>query len=1036
MLQKNSRVALITVAFHVLIFVLLGLCSAKPSFAAIEQIERNDDQLLILEVQVNDHVRNKGMIGYMTDIGDLSKTVLPLSALSRSVSFSIRSNPAEGIAEGWFRTEKNSFYLDIGRGVVVINGDEQILPPDTAEAHFEDIYVRIEALEKWFDMQIKPDIGMLRLYVTSEEPFPFEEEILRKERHGGVGAEASSSAIPYDPKHFVPYDWWSYPSFVLQQGVQARKSANSTDATGSFSIQSSGDALTFGTKFLLAGDAGTDNGATIRNAQMTFQKSDPERNLLGILHAGKIEMGDVSFADVPLAVGQKRGRGISISSQPDYNYANSFGLEKYDLNGDAPIGWDAELYRNGYFIAFQEVSADGRYNFTDVDLVRGFNLFQIVLYGPEGQKITQTQRVVRGAEMRQEGEFAYDFSIGQPEADFLPIAENSRTSADLGASGQVSYGVKKYLTIGASVYTGQDNASAGPEAQRQSSASFSTTVAVKGVKTQAQIMRANEGRSAYSLEASTNVFDTSLSVGHITYDGFNEDDRDLKSTIGASASRNFGFMGTNLRIEKNEYQKKDDEVDIYAGISTRLGRVQLTNELDYTRSENEAQESFTGNVAALTNIAKWRVRGNLEYNLDTDVEDKLRGANLSATKSLSRISTLRLNADYNFASNLTALDARYTHQFDKYALDVNLGGTNARSYFGGVTVRTGLQADNDGKYHNVSARAGGLGSVGLRAYVDANANKQYDEGEKLIENLSFRSNRGIVDGKTDENGYLFVNGLTEGPTRFSLEQDSMPSIYLKPYEDYLDIIPRTGTTVTMDLGFEQLGEIDGFVYVGEAGKAMPGLEIILTNAQSGEEVASAISEYDGYYVFSALPLGAYKISVLPSWGDEELAPPQDVTLSGEASTATDRNFILPRSTLDVVSAQYKDDDEVGVVEPEKIEPASGGQSAVHDVVEDAPKAAPVVTDGVDVASGEDLRGLFIHIGSESDFKAAQDEQKRLWAIYPEILGDVPLYVYKINVGEKTYFRIVGAIDDEAQGAQLCGALDAQNSVGGCAVTKL
>ena len=120
------------------------------------------------------------------------------------------------------------------------------------------------------------------------------------------------------------------------------------------------------------------------------------------------------------------------------------------------MGWDAELYRNGYFVAFQEVGENGRYNFENVELVRGYNLFQVILYGPEGQKRTDTQRIIRGQEMLQQGELNYDLAAGQPESDFLPIADNARTDSTFGGSARIAYGIRNFLTLGASAFTGAD----------------------------------------------------------------------------------------------------------------------------------------------------------------------------------------------------------------------------------------------------------------------------------------------------------------------------------------------------------------------------------------------------------------------------------------------------------------------------------------------------------------------------------------------------------------------------------------------------
>lgn len=1042
MLMKYTRVVY-TAVLIVVIYCVFGLVIAEQAFASVNQVERSEDELLILEVHVNGTVRNRGLIGYLPQGQDLAQTFLPISSLSRTLSFAIRANPVEGMAEGWFREEKNIFQLDLNRNVVFVNGKEIALPEGGAEAHFEDIYVQAALLQDWFGVQIKPDVSTLRLFVTRDTLFPFEEDLARRERGQGIGHRKNGEKASYDPDTLLPYQWFSKPSIVWQNSVQGRKDSGGKSGYADFSLQANLDALKFGAKFVISGSHGTEQEPRINNAQLSFQKRDPGNELLGPLKAGKVAFGDVSYPDVPLIVGRKRGRGVAVSSDSNFNIAQSFGPEQYDVDGDAPIGWDAELYRNGYFVAFQEVGENGRYNFEDVELVRGFNMFQIVLYGPEGQKRTETQRIVRGQEMLRKGELNYDFAAGQPDTDFLPITDNSDTNSTFGGSGRVFYGIKDYLTVGGSVFTGLDE-SGDDDDDRLSAASISAVTAFLGLKTQVQFMGANEGRSGYSIETTTRALGANMTVGHRAFNGFSAEDKDLVSTTSIDANKNLGFMSANISAEKNKYQKKEDELVLRGDLSTRLAGVRLSNTLERTFSDNEGQEEFDGKLSLLTNFWGTRLRSNLLYDLDSNANEKLQNMDISLIKGLSSNSTLRLNGSYDFSSHIKTADLRYSREFENYSVDLNIGGSTEDTRFVGVTFRTGLQPDDRGHYRMVSARDGGAGSVGLRAYLDKNGDHVYDEGDELLQYVSFRSNRGVIDGETDEEGALFVNGLSEGLTRFALNDGSLPSIYIKPYEDYIDIIPRSGATTTIDVGFEQLGEIDGFVFAqvqaeGDKKKPVPGLDILLIDADTGTEISAGSSEYDGYYIFSAIPLGRYIVKVLPFWdGEGDSLPSLEIELNGDNPIATDRNIIVP--AMQEVA-------EIDSLALDGVEPASGTDYTGNNdggAKEQAPKIAhviddeplPVVTDGLDIATGEPLRGLFVHVGSVETFDVARTEQKRLWSKHPDILGDIPLYIYKIKVGERTYHRIVGVIKGYAQGNKICDALVSQDAVGGCILVEL
>ena len=349
----------------------------------------------------------------------------------------------------------------------------------------------------------------------------------------------------------------------------------------------------------------------------------------------------------------------------------------------------------------------------------------------------------------------------------------------------------------------------------------------------------------------------------------------------------------------------------------------------------------------------------------------------------------RLNGQYNSSGNLKSADMRYTKELDDFSLDFNLGGSSDRSYFGGVTMRTAFQPDPEGVYHQVNAQKGGQASLGLRAYIDVNGDGVFGEADKALENIEFRSNRGPVDGKTDENGRLFVSGLSESSTRFSVKDGTLPSIYLRPINEYVEVFARRGASTTLDMRFEQLGEVDGFIYaagqVDERGEPKPlrGLDVRLVSEQTGEEVEVTRSEYDGYYVFSALSLGAYRVEVLPIWTQVQAdMPAQMVVLSADKPIVMDVN-------LDVEMGEPVVLEDGDVVE---IEPAAG-----------------------DVGAGFDY---YIQAGSFGARGNAEREAVRLDGALP----DIDVMVREAVVNGRVYYRVVGGVGEKGAARAVCKRL--------------
>ena len=148
----------------------------------------------------------------------------------------------------------------------------------------------------------------------------------------------------YDKDMLLPYQWATPPSFVWQQTIQGRKDQKTSSANTNFSVQSYGDILKFGSRFIFSGTTGTGNTQSkITTAQGHFQRQDPSKSLLGFLKAGRIAFGDVTFPDVPLIVGRRRGRGVIVSSESNLRLSRSFGAETYNVDGGSTFGMGCRI---------------------------------------------------------------------------------------------------------------------------------------------------------------------------------------------------------------------------------------------------------------------------------------------------------------------------------------------------------------------------------------------------------------------------------------------------------------------------------------------------------------------------------------------------------------------------------------------------------------------------------------------------------------------------------------------------------------------
>jgi len=319
--------------FSFVVLYILLFSSLSWGAEKVSFVERPDDQFLILGLEINGFSRSEGIDAYMPTSAAPEEILIPLGLLAEALSVSIE-------------TDSNM------------------------------------------------DTGSLTLYITSDAVFPFQASQKRKDRAKKLLTKSRRTDFDEKEAYLLPYGQISAPSIVFQQSISGSKTASGNSVQSFSSIEGGFDLLGFGANLNLSYSADNDGQSEIANAGLTLSKSDPNQELLGKLKAGRVDLGDVNFTDVTLFGGAGRGAGVSISSEADFGFRLSQQLGTVTIDGDAPINWDVEIYRNGQFIDFQTVDASARFEFLDVTLISGFNRFQIVLFGPEGQKRTITRDII------------------------------------------------------------------------------------------------------------------------------------------------------------------------------------------------------------------------------------------------------------------------------------------------------------------------------------------------------------------------------------------------------------------------------------------------------------------------------------------------------------------------------------------------------------------------------------------------------------------------------------------------------------------
>ena len=110
-----------------------------------------------------------------------------------------------------------------------------------------------------------------------------------------------------------------------------------------------------------------------------------------------------------------------------------------------------------------------------------------------------------------------------------------------------------------------------------------------------------------------------------------------------------------------------------------------------------------------------------------------------------------------------------------------------------------------------------------------------------------------------------ISGLGDGrPTQVSMMTDTLPDPYLSPVKPGVEVVPRPGRTHVAMFPVATVSELEGKAYFARAGgkRAVSNVQLQLID-EKNDVIASAKTEYDGYFLMERVPPGRYRLRIDP-----------------------------------------------------------------------------------------------------------------------------------------------------------------------------
>ena len=861
------------------------------------------DAQYMLDVGIRQLRLGEGVRGYPTPEG----ACLVLGDMINVLDVPIKIDLAARKASGWAFREDHKLAIDVAARTVRFGATQEALAATAVRETPEGWCVDSDALARWLGIGIKVSPYSSVVTLTSEAKLPVE---LSHERDMRAKHLRKPAAFPLEglPQVKLAYRMWRAPAldFIVSGGV-TYDAGNGARIDRRASIHAAGEVA----RLSYDATVNSSDRGVIPDIRFKAYRSEPDGGLLGPLNATNFAVGDVSGPTNRLIAGGS-GRGAELTNRPLFNPA-SFDRTRFD--GDLPAGWDAELYRNGQLVAFAKSGSTQRYVFEDVELGFGDNRFEIVTYGPQGQQRSRVETINVGQEHVPPGKTYYYAGLNQPGSDLLGfvgdraevdrvIGEDRAAMPKLQAAVALEHGLDKRTSVAAlaaMMIVGDEKLTFIEGSVRRSVGPALVEAAVARQSNGGMALRG----SAIARFGAINVAAEGVAAQDFFYQGRFEDRlRDARLTVTTPLA--VGKLPLLLQGDARYVDRQGQQATrLGARVQGNISRINFATGIEYER-----QRGITGTVSdrfdlmtlASGRIGQVRVRGAGRWEVAPRA--RLRSADLSAYWSASDRADWEIGVSYEAQAKRTRARLSHIRRFDALAAAASLEAASDGSIAVGLNLNFSLDGSRRG-LRPVRDPLASVGQVEARIFRDDNMNGRRDVGEAVEEGAMLTASTALALHASGKNGIASASGLTAfRPVAIGIDASSLSDPSLAPRHALQVVVPRPGVTARLDIPLIGAGAIEGAL-VNDAGSGFEGLDLDLIDAQ-GRTVATARSDYDGFFLFERVAYGSYGIRLAaPSASAARVSPLIDAqaTLSPASPVARLGTVRLRPVSRAIASAQ-------------------------------------------------------------------------------------------------------------------------------------
>ena len=821
---------------------------ASTSIPASQGWTADPDEQFLLDVRIRQLRLGEGVRAYATPEG----TCIIFGDFLSTLDVPMKIDLTAKKAGGWAFREQNRIAIDLAAQVATYRGKSEPIAAGTVRETPQGWCVEAAALARWFGIGVKPMTSGSTVFLESEAKLPVEQAAERKLRAAQLKpAKFDLSSLP---QVRLPYRMWRAPAldFVVSGGVTYR-ARDGVKVDRHTSVYAAGEIA----KLSYDAQLSTTQKGIPNTLRLRAYRSDPEGGLLGPLKATHFGFGDVAGLDSRLSGTSASGRGAMVTNRPLFA-PTAFDRTRFE--GDLPSGWDAEIYRNGELLAFAKPSSDQRYHFEDVQLLYGENRITIVLYGPQGQIRNREEMINVGQDNVPAGKTWYWAGANQPGRDLVSFERPPDGTGQPKAQAAISveHGLDARTSVGAlarMMLIDDQRLTFVEGTVRRSIGQAMIEVGVAGESSGGKAARAQLLAKFGSVNVSAEV----IAANDFHLRGNRASSlRDYRVALDAPLRLGRTVLPAHADVRLTDRLDGTKQLEAAARLSANFNRFNLASDLRYRKQYLRSGPAPPGelNMALIGTgrVGSVRLRGSGSF--DVAPAARFRTAELSAYWSASDTVDWEGGLIYDAATHRG--HARVTHVRRLNSMAIAVTGEAATDGSLALGFNLNFSLDPGGGFKLSRQPLAAAGAVNAQVYRDLNDNGVRDPTEPFEKGALVTTGRRLSERATDAKGAVLVGGLaTFTPVTVGIDESSLADPMLVPRKALQVVVPRPGVPARVEIGLVGGGDIEGAI-VKSGGLGFEGLGLELVGSD-GKVVATAQTDFDGFFLFERVPYGDYRI---------------------------------------------------------------------------------------------------------------------------------------------------------------------------------